>query len=67
MTETAAVVSIIAGGASVVVAFVNRRFYWRKGWMSGDKAAPRWVGRLLFGLIGALLILVGIRFFALGY
>jgi hypothetical protein len=45
---------------------MNKRFYWRKGWFSGDKEAPRWVGRLLFIGIGAVCILVGLRFFIFG-
>jgi hypothetical protein len=67
MTSTEAVVAIFAGAVSVGVAIFNRKFYGRKGWLSGDKEAPRWVGRLLFEILGVLLILVGFRFFLLGH
>jgi hypothetical protein len=67
MTGTEALVAIFADVVSVGVAIFNRKFYWRKGWLSGDKEAPHWIGRLLFGVVGVLLILVGFRFFLLGY
>jgi hypothetical protein len=54
-------IAIVAGVASLAIAFLNPRFYWRKGWMSGDKPAPRWAGGLLFGIFGVLAIAVGVR------
>jgi len=54
-------IAIMAGIASLAIALLNQRFYWKKGWMSGDKLAPRWVGRLLFGIFGVVAILVGVR------
>jgi len=67
VNATTAAEGILAGCIAVTVGLINKRFYWRKGWFSGDKEAPRWVGRLLFIGVGAGLILVGLRFFIFGY
>ncbi len=67
MSAPKAVFLIIVGCALGIVAVLNEDFYWRKGWLSGEKAAPVWVGRLLFGLAGAVCILVGITHLMLGY
>lgn len=60
MSETKAVCLIVVGCALAIVAVLNQHFYWRKGWFSGEIEAPRWAGRLAFGFVGALCILVGI-------
>jgi len=49
------------------VALVNPQFYALKGWFSRDKEVPRWLGRLLFGIIGALCIVVGCAQLVRGY
>ena len=67
MNAATAALGMLAGCVAVVVGLINKHFYWRKGWFSSDKAAPRWVGRLLFIGIGAVCILVGLRFFIFGY
>jgi len=56
-----AAIFIVAGVASLAIAFLNQRFFWLKGWNSGGKPAPLWVGRLMFGTFGVLAILVGVR------
>jgi hypothetical protein len=66
VNATTAALGILAGCVAVIVGLMNKRFYWRKGWFSGDKESPRWVGRLLFIGIGAVCILVGLRFFIFG-
>jgi hypothetical protein len=50
---------MLAGLGSMAVAVFNRRFYWLKGWFAGDKPAPLWVGRVLFGTIGILFFFAG--------
>ena len=60
MTPFEDVCLIVAGCAMGMVAALNKHFYWRKGWFSGDKEAPRWAGRLLFGVLGAVFIVLGI-------
>ena len=64
---TTALIAIVAGFVMELVAFLYPTFYWRKGWYTGDKEAPKWIGRLLFGGIGALFILVGFKQLVYGY
>jgi hypothetical protein len=66
-TPFAAAIGIVVGGWAVVVGLVSKQFYRLKGWSSGDKKAPRWAGRLLFVIVGGCLVLVGLRYFILGY
>jgi hypothetical protein len=66
MSATKAVFLIVAGCAMEAVAALNQHFYWCKGFYSGDKEAPRWVGRLLFAFIGAVSIIVGLTHLLLG-
>lgn len=54
------ILSILLGLGSIAIAVFNRGFYWRKGWFSGEKPAPRWVGQSMFGLLGAALIIYGL-------
>jgi uncharacterized membrane protein len=61
MSPTKSAVAIIVGIVSLIVAFVNQNFYWRKGAFSGDKPMPRWLVRLMFGVSGLLFMMIGIR------
>lgn len=67
MTETKAITSILIGSAAWAVALLNRKFYWRKGWFSGEKEAPGWIGRLFFASVGTLFIFFGAAHLLLGY
>ena len=67
MTTASAISEVVFGCALLFIGFANQRFYWMKGLSSGNKEAPKWVGRLLFVVIGAVLVLLGMRFFLLGY
>ena len=68
MTDTrTAVVAIVAGCVMEVIAIRAKHFYWQKGWFSGGKEAPRWVGRLLCGGIGGIFILFGLRYVLFGF
>lgn len=68
MTFGGAIIEIVFGVAFLVSAVTKQRFYWRRmGASLGKEIKPRWVGRLLFGCTGTLFILVGIRYFLLGY
>jgi hypothetical protein len=49
MTGATAAAAIVLECAAEMVAVLNKHFYWRKGWKSGDKEVPKWVDRLLFG------------------
>jgi hypothetical protein len=59
LPPTDAALSAIAGLAFISIAVFNRKFYWLKGWMSGDKPAPLWFGRIMFGGLGLLFFLIG--------
>lgn len=67
MSQSDAVLMIVIGCAAEAVAIWNKQFEWGSPGMTGHKQAPRWLGRLMFGTIGALFILLGIRYFLLGY
>jgi hypothetical protein len=60
-SPTESVILIVAGVASSLVAVLNQHFQWRKGWFSGDKPAPTLVSRLMFGAVGLLFVVVGVR------
>ena len=66
MNETIAIFTLVSGIAAIGIATFSDSFYWRKGWLSGKKAAPRWVGRAIFGLGGTLFILVGLKYLLIG-
>jgi len=64
MTETKAIIALVAGMASLIFAFFCKRFYYAKG-VNGvtlGRPAPRWFGRLLFGVIGVVFVVVGINY-----
>lgn len=68
MSESDALLVIIVGCIAEAIAILNKRFYWATPYsMRGDKKAPRWAGRLLFGIVGTLFLLIGIRYFLVGY
>lgn len=57
---TKSILFLILGLGSIALAFGNGEFYWLKGWFAGEKPAPRWAGRLLFGVIGVVFLLFGL-------
>ena len=67
MSESDAVLMIIVGCAAEAIAIWNKQFEWGSVWMTRHRKAPRWAGCLLFGIVGALFILLGMRYFMLGY
>jgi hypothetical protein len=65
MSPTKCAIAIVLGVACELMAVFNNRFYWARGKFGQGRPMPRWAGRLLFGLVGLLFILVGIRDFYL--
>ncbi|HEY6371895.1 MAG TPA: hypothetical protein VIX37_15055 [Candidatus Sulfotelmatobacter sp.] len=61
MSPAKAGLVIICGCALVSIAIANKHFYWSRGWLIGDKEALRWSGGLLFGFVGVLIIVDGVR------
>jgi len=60
MTTGTAILAIVVGIVLEVLALVNKRFYASKGYGGAtDKQIPRWAGRLLFAVVGALFIIAG--------
>ena len=65
-TVTEAFVLILGGAVFLTMAIFQKRFYWKKGISAGGEA-PRWVGRVICGIVGLAFLLVGFRFVLLGY
>ncbi len=66
MTRNTALFYIFVGCALEFVAILGKKFYYVTGTVYFGKPAPRWFGRLFFGLIGFGLLVVGFRYFFLG-
>jgi hypothetical protein len=65
VTETKAILAIIVGCVLIVLGFIMKEFYAAKG-ITGvalsDKRIATWQGRLLFLVVGGVMLLVGIKF-----
>jgi hypothetical protein len=57
-----AILAIIVGCVAIVAAFVSKNFYSADVWGGSisDQAVPKWLGRLLFLLVGVFMIICGI-------
>jgi hypothetical protein len=67
MTRETALWGILVGSLFELAAIFTEQFYWLKGATGQGRPMPLWLGRLFFGVIGALFILAGFRYFFLGY
>jgi hypothetical protein len=57
-----AILGLIVGTGALIVAAIGENCEWAKGSGAGTgKRAPTWSGKLLFGLVGAALVLVSLR------
>jgi hypothetical protein len=66
MSEAKAILAIVAGCVMIVLALCIKQFYAAKGILGvslSNKQIPTWQGRLLFVVIGVVMVLVGIKFF----
>jgi hypothetical protein len=64
MNEAKAVIAIIAGSGMIYAAFTMKQFYAAKGLYGAvlsDRKAATWKGRLLFVVVGAVLLFVGFK------
>jgi hypothetical protein len=64
MTETKAIIAIIAGCGMIYFGVTMKQFYAAKGLYGAvlsDRKVARWKGRLLFLVVGAVLLFVGIK------
>lgn len=66
MNETKAILAIIGGVAMIVAGFTIKQFYAARGMFGAalsDRKIATWQGRLLFLIIGVVMLLVGLKFF----
>ena len=63
MDKPEAVICVAIGLLGIVVGILNKRFYAATGFTGTDsgKLVERWKGRLLFLIVGALFLIVGLR------
>jgi hypothetical protein len=69
MNETKAILLITAGAVAIVLGLTVKQFFAAKGVFgvtSSNRQIATWKGRVLFFIVGALLLLIGIKFFVVG-
>jgi len=54
-----AAVLVIMGLAFLFIGMFNPKFYWLEGRSLGDREAPLWAGRAMFGFTGVLFFAIG--------
>ena len=66
MNETKAILAIIVGSVAIVLGLTIKQFYAARGALGvtvSNRPIAIWKGRLLFFIVGAAMVLVGIKFF----
>jgi hypothetical protein len=66
MNEAKAILAIVGGIAMIVLGFTIKQFYAAKGMFGAalsNRKIATWQGRLLFLVIGVVMLLVGFKFF----
>jgi hypothetical protein len=61
-----AITAIIAGSILIVASFIGKNFYEARGMPMAavsDRRIPTWQGRLIFRVVGGMMILGGLIFF----
>jgi hypothetical protein len=59
MTEARAIFFVVIGSLAIYGGFTSKQFYA----IRSDRKVARWKGRLLFVVVGAVFLLVGIKYF----
>jgi hypothetical protein len=68
MTRNGALLSVFLGCGLELIAILGEQFYYLRGpYFALGRPAPLWFGRLLSGLIGLGFLILGFRYFFLGY
>ena len=63
MTYSEAVISSIVGFVAVAIGTLGNKFYYTKGlYVTSNKVAPLWFGRLMFIGIGTIFIVTGMHY-----
>jgi hypothetical protein len=66
MNETKAILAIVVGGAVIILGLTMKQFYAARGALGvtvSNRQITTWKGRLLFLIVGTVMVLVGIKFF----
>jgi hypothetical protein len=66
MDQGQAITAIVAGSVLITASFFAKRFYAARGMLgapSANRPISTWKGRLLFRVVGGLMILVGLNYF----
>jgi hypothetical protein len=66
MNETKAILAIIVGSAAIILGLTIKQFYAARGVLGvtmSNRQIATWKGRLLFVVVGTVMVLVGIKFF----
>jgi hypothetical protein len=66
MTETQGVMGIVAGAVMIILAVVAKQFYAARGVFGvtvSNRKIPTWQGRLLFLVIGIVILVFGLSVF----
>ena len=69
MNDTKAILLIAAGVVAIILGLTVKQFFAAKGVFgvtSSNRQIATWKGRVLFFIVGALLLLIGIKFFVVG-
>lgn len=59
ISPTSSLIAVVVGVGCELIAVLNDHFYWGRGY--GGRPAPTWVGRLMFGFVGFVFIVIGMR------
>ena len=63
MDKEECILLVIIGIAVVAVSFISKNFYASKGTVTlSDQRVPTWQGRLVFWVVGGMMILGGLLF-----
>jgi hypothetical protein len=66
MNETKAILAIVVGSAVIILGLTMKQFFAARGTLGvtvSNRQIATWKGRLIFLIVGALMVLVGIKFF----
>jgi hypothetical protein len=66
VNETKAILAIVVGIVAIILGLTIKQFYAARGDLGvtvSDRQITTWKGRLLFFIIGAAMVLVGVKFF----
>lgn len=66
MNATKAIPAITVGSAAIILGITIKQFYAARGTLGvtvSNRRIATWKGRLLFLIVGTLMVLVGIKFF----